>query len=142
METMPKVQTPRNSDEGLALIAKLLLPYLRDKFAITPADGSDPDDWVDVAAEHPTLKRLLFGACRDGRLRGRKVGRRWLARRKHLDAFIEADAPKKTASQVPRTIAPPTNVSSLDSMRERLGLERKDQITRSDLIAVRPGASR
>jgi len=113
---MPKARTPRNTDdEGLALIARLLAPYLREEFQIAE-EAPSADDWIDVAEEIPSRKRQAYAACRSGKLPGRKVARRWLVRRHDLDNWIESFS---TATETPDP-----NVSSLDEMRARLGLKR------------------
>lgn len=73
------------------------------------------DDLVDVASL-PIPKRAAFNAARSGALRAAKVGRRWLARRSDVEAFIAEQA--KTARPANDT----DHTNHDDDVRASLGL--------------------
>jgi hypothetical protein len=122
----------------LKVLAQALAPYVADSLG----RSEDSSDWVDVAAALPTLKRVLWRACRRGELPGRRVKRRWLARRADLDAWIEAHetgmkAPSPVERPEPR-LPPPQrkpppepkltpaqeHEKEMDAFRARFGLRR------------------
>ena len=83
----------------------LLEPLLR-RLARMVADelraGTDPD-MLDQHAS-PLGPRRHVAAIRSGKLAGVQIGRRWLARREDLDAYVssleaEAKKPKKRSSE-------------------------------------------
>jgi hypothetical protein len=54
------------------------------------AEAPDPEEWVDQARS-PLGRRQHCTLARRGVLTGaRKIGGRWLVKRKNLDAFIDA----------------------------------------------------
>jgi hypothetical protein len=80
---------------ALAPIVALLAPLLRAELARAPAgeqggETSEAGAWVDQKTS-PLGRRAHCRACRTGAVNGaRLVGRRWLARRADVDAYIEA----------------------------------------------------
>lgn len=73
----------------LVLLAPLLAPMVaRELRGRTTEDDADP--WVDQACS-PLGRRAHCRACAAGKIEGaRKVGKRWLARRSALDAYVQA----------------------------------------------------
>lgn len=86
---------------------------------LRPSDSPSLDDWIDVAEEHPTLKRQMMSDCRSGKLKGQKVHRHWLVRRRDRDAWVESHVVRGETKE-----ADP-NVSYMDAARARIGLKRR-----------------
>lgn len=78
---------------------------------LEPAD----DELVDVLSAVPAPKRTLMSACRQGRIAGAvKVGRRWLASRAAIDAYLRQRGPR----------AVPNVADDLGALRRRLASSR------------------
>lgn len=60
----------------------------------------EPDEWVDQTSV-PISRKTYLRLVREGKLPGRKVGRRILVRRKDLEAFIEAHRRDPRQQDVP-----------------------------------------
>jgi hypothetical protein len=118
MDRIPPTAARKPDDVGAALAA-LIERLVDGRIDVRLRAQADDDRWVDVAAELPSRKRELYRACRAGEIEGAaKIDRRWVARRSRFDAWIESHAAQ---------VEQPTtedNVSSLESMRSRLGLRR------------------
>jgi len=72
-------------------LAPFLLPLLREELA----RGGALDELVDVVEHVPAPPRTLQAACRSGAIEGaRKVGRRWIAPRVSVDAWMRAHGPR------------------------------------------------
>lgn len=72
------------------------------------------DVLVDVVDTVPAPKRAVMRACRNGDVAGAaRVGRRWLASRAAVDAWLLTKRP-------PAAIAPPDSVDDLDELRRSL----------------------
>ena len=97
----------------LTVLARALAPLLRSELGLDQSPSLS-GDWVDVAAAVPTLRRLAYRDCREGKLEARKVGRRWLSRRAKLDAWVDSHSSDDTDEDHCE--------SSLEDMRTRLGL--------------------
>lgn len=69
----------------------------------------DETGWVDQHSS-PLGNRRHVKAIREGELPGRQLGRRWVARRADVDAYV-ADVPK-----------PKREAKTADELAERLGL--------------------
>jgi hypothetical protein len=80
----PEAVTARSFEAIAELIRGIVREELR---AAQDDDAGDP--WVDQN-ESPLGRREHCRLARDGAFPARKVGKRWLARRSALDAFIEA----------------------------------------------------
>lgn len=62
---------------------------------LQPAGSDDSDELVDVLAHVPGPRRATMRACRDGAIVGAsRVGRRWLARRAAVDAWLRTLGPR------------------------------------------------
>jgi len=72
-------------------LAPLAQAYAEVLTALRAMLSTRQDDWIDQA-KSPLGSRLHCRLVRQGRLKGSKVARRVLVRRKDLDAFIEAHA--------------------------------------------------
>lgn len=68
------------------------------------------DDWVDQTAS-PLGNRRHVRLLKSGTIPGRQLGRRWLARRADIDAYLAT--PKAKAAKEPKTA---------DSIAKELGL--------------------
>jgi hypothetical protein len=84
----PDVCSPQrhhDSETALRAIAAAIAPFVRD---LIVADLHD-DRLVDVLATVPGTRRTILRACRRGAIHGAaKVGRRWVARRTSVDAWL------------------------------------------------------
>jgi len=79
---------------ALDALADALLPRLRARLAAEAHAG----ELVDVVATIPAPKRALQRACRTGAIVGAtRVGRRWLAPRASVDAWLRAIGPRPVA---------------------------------------------
>ena len=76
--------------DALRSLAAALLPHLRELLAVDPQHG----ELVDVIATVPAPRRTLLADCRSGVLAASKVGRRWLATREAVDAYLQARRPR------------------------------------------------
>jgi excisionase family DNA binding protein len=83
------------ANAALDALADALLPRLLSRLATERRDA----EHVDVAAVVPLPRRTVYRACRAGRIEGaRRVGRRWLATRAAVDAWIRACGPRAVPS--------------------------------------------
>lgn len=88
---------PEAGAEAVRALALALLPHLREFLA---AERSG-EDLVEVAAVVPLPRRLVLAACRRGEVpAARKRGRRWLATRAAVDAWLRAKGPQGVAAPV------------------------------------------
>lgn len=88
---------------ALAPLVELLLPALRARLASEDAAKGAAGDWLDQRTS-PLGRRAHCRACASGAITdARRVGRRWLARRSDLDAYIAAHGRPAAA---PREQAP------------------------------------
>ena len=81
----------QNDNQTEATIAAALLPLARllAPFVAAELAGSDGEDWIDQHAS-PLGRRRHCELARSDAFPARRVGRRWLARRADVDAYIEA----------------------------------------------------
>jgi hypothetical protein len=91
----------------LRTLVLLALPELRlEQYA--------QDELVDVVDSVPAPKRAVMRACRNGEVAGAaRVGRRWLASRAAVDAWLLTKRPGVA-------VAPPESVDDLDELRRSL----------------------
>ena len=71
-------------DDALRVLAAALMPHLRETFAYEAGEAQ----LVDVAKFLPLPRRTVHNACRRGDLVAVKVGRRWIATRAAIDAWL------------------------------------------------------
>jgi hypothetical protein len=91
-------------------LAIALLPHLRQLLA-AERDGVD---LVDVCATVPGPKRTVMAACRRGDVTGAvRVGRRWLAPRAGVEAWLRSRGPRLVN-------APGNDDDELESVRRSL----------------------
>jgi excisionase family DNA binding protein len=76
--------------DALRALAVGLVPYLRELLA----DEASAAKLVDVAAVVPLPRRTIYAACRRGDLVAVKRGRRWLAARTAVDAWLRLGGPR------------------------------------------------
>ena len=108
---------PPDPGEALGAMAVALAPYLIP-LIVEALGGAPKAALVDVAAAVPARKRTLYAACRRGEIAGAsRVGRRWLAPRASLDAWL--------ASRGPRLVPALEEADELESVRQRLASGRK-----------------
>ena len=82
---------PETADAALDALADALLPRLRARLIAETRDA----DLVDVLEAVPGPRRSIMRACREGRIAGAvRVGRRWLAPRAAVDAWLRSMAPQ------------------------------------------------
>jgi excisionase family DNA binding protein len=74
----------------------------------------EPDEWVDQSSV-PLSRKTYLRLVREGKLPGRKVGRRVLVRRTDLEAFIEAH---QTEPRAANTTGPDDDI---DAQLAKLG---------------------
>lgn len=83
---------PSADVEALRALARALAPYMRQELRLEERDG---EQIVDVAAVVPLPRRAVCTACRRGEIAGAtKRGRRWLATRAAVDAWLRAGGPR------------------------------------------------
>jgi hypothetical protein len=141
---MPKSSAVEPAD-ALRVLAAALAPLLAELLGL--ANSSSVDDWLDVATELPTCKRALYRACRTGELPGRRIKRRWLVRRRDLDAWIESHEaavapqvkqvtparPVSSAREVVARVLTPAELHEreMDALRAQLGHRRLNDAERA-----------
>jgi len=82
---------PAASTAALQALAVALLPHLRQLLV----DDHRGGDLVDVLVTVPGPKRTMMAACRRGDIAGAvMVGRRWLAPRAEVEAWLRARGPR------------------------------------------------
>ena len=82
---------PDAEGEALRALAVALAPLLRDLLASEAHQSA----LVDVLASVPGPRRSVMGACRSGAIEGAaRVGRRWLAPRSAVDAWLRSQRPR------------------------------------------------
>lgn len=96
-----KIRHPGNEvDEGpaqaaIVALAAALAPHLRLLL------GATPDERVDVLQAVPGPRRATLAACRSGKIEGvAKIGRRWIAPRASVDAWLRTLGPRLLPSPV------------------------------------------
>jgi hypothetical protein len=98
------VPTPRadvgppatDSSAALSALASALLPHLRHMLAAEQEGGA----LVDVCKMVPGPRRSLMGACRRAEIVGAvRIGRRWLAPRAAVEAWLRARGPRLVPSR-------------------------------------------
>jgi hypothetical protein len=95
--------------EAVRALARALLPHLRELMAAE----RHREDLVEVAAVVPLPRRLVLAACRRGKVSGAvKRGRRWLATRAAVDAWLRAKGPRAMSS--------PADEDDLEPLRRSL----------------------
>jgi excisionase family DNA binding protein len=103
------------ADPGAAIeaLVSTLWPYFRP-LVLEAIGGAPKAALVDIADHVPTSRRSLYRAARAGEIEGAvRVGRRWLAPREALDAWLR--------SRGPRVVEPPANdADALEFVRQRL----------------------
>lgn len=128
--------TPDHVAAALRPLAKLLLPLLREELAAEQAAAPEPDTWVDQASS-PLGRRAHCRACSAGDIEAHKVGKKWLARRSAVDAYVTKFGlvPKVTAVEKRDPVDPdePTEAEVIAFVR---GLGQ-DVITRPVKTATR-----
>ncbi len=101
---------------ALDALAEALLPRLLSRLATEQRDA----ELVDVAAVVPLPRRTVYRACRAGRIEGAlRVGRRWLATRAAVDAWVRSCGPRAVPS--PKDDA----TDDLEPLRRSLARERR-----------------
>jgi hypothetical protein len=81
--------------DALRTLALALAPHLAELLGAARAD----DALVDVCMAVPVPKRIVMAACRRGDVAGAsRVGRKWLAPRASVDAFVRARGPRAVPS--------------------------------------------
>jgi hypothetical protein len=100
---------------ALATIAAKLRPHL--------LGAGEGDPWLDHTL-WPFPRRKALRLALSGAFEVRKVGRRWLARRSAIDAFIVGHAPTARPSALPANDAGP--VDELAALRRELHLAPVD----------------
>jgi excisionase family DNA binding protein len=85
---------PEPGADVLRALATALAPYLR-KLLIDEVNGAH---LADVAEVVPLPRRSVYAACRRGDLTAVKRGRRWLATRAAIDAWLRLGGPRLVAS--------------------------------------------
>ena len=99
---------PDPAADALRAFALALAPYMAELLG-APRDG----ELVDVVAAVPAPRRSVLAACRRGDVQGAsRVGRRWLASRGAIDAWLRTLGP--------RTVAAPDEGDELEETRRRL----------------------
>jgi excisionase family DNA binding protein len=100
---------PEAGADALRALATALVPYLR-KLLIDEVNGAH---LADVAEVVPLPRRSVYAACRRGDLTAVKRGRRWLATRAAIDAWLRLG--------VSRLVASPSEADDdLEKVRESL----------------------
>lgn len=80
-----------------AELLALVRAAVREELAI----AREESDLVDVTKAIPLSRRVVLGLCRDGKIHGaKKVGKRWLAKREDVEAFL-ASAPRAKPRAAP-----------------------------------------
>lgn len=75
-----------------AELLALVRAAVREELAI----AREESDLVDVAKAIPLSRRVVLGLCRDGKIHGaKKVGKRWLAKREDVEAFLASVEPSR-----------------------------------------------
>ncbi len=73
-----------------ALLAPLLAPMVAKELRSKATEDDTADPWVDQT-HSPLGRRAHCRACSAGKIEGaRKLGKKWLARRSALDAYVQA----------------------------------------------------
>ncbi len=80
--------------DALRALAAALAPYLRKLLV----DEVNAAHLADVADFVPLPRRTVYAACRRGDLAAVKRGRRWLATRAAIDAWLRLGGPRLVAS--------------------------------------------
>jgi len=100
----------RDFSTAMRALAVALLPYLRELLSAQREDNG----LVDVCAVVPGPKRTIMAACRRGEVSGAvRIGRRWLASRGCVDAWLRSRGPRVVAS-------PDGDEDELESVRRSL----------------------
>lgn len=94
--------------DALRALAVALAPHLRE-LLVVEADGAQ---LVDVAEVVPLPRRAVYRACRTGDLAAVKRGRRWLATRAAVDAWVRLGGP--------RLVSPSPEEDDLEAVRRSL----------------------
>jgi hypothetical protein len=101
-----------DSSTAMRVLAVALIPHLLELFSAQRGD----EHLVDVCAAVPGPRRTIMAACRRGDISGAvRVGRRWLAPRTGIDAWLRARGPRV----VP---APGGEDDDLESVRRSLAM--------------------
>jgi excisionase family DNA binding protein len=96
--------------DALRALAIALAPYLVGLLTAERAEA----EIVDVAAAVPLPRRTIYRACRRGHIHGAaRVGRKWLASRGAVDAWLRACGPRALPS-------PDDDEDDLESVRRSL----------------------
>jgi excisionase family DNA binding protein len=90
------VKTPPDLLEAIEIIARAMAPTLARAVVAELQAGALPD-MIDQHAS-PLGPRRHVAAIRSGKLRGVQVGRRWLAKREDVDAYVATLTSKKNAT--------------------------------------------
>ena len=81
---------PETGTDALRALALALLPHLRELLGVHQGE-----ELVDVAETVPLPRRTVFAACRRGQIEGAsRRGRRWLATKSAVDAWLRAGGPR------------------------------------------------
>jgi hypothetical protein len=108
-----RLAAPSNADASsvaLRALAEALAPHLRELLDGARVEG----ELVDVAAVVPLPRRTVYRACRRGDVVGAsRVGRRWLASRGAVEAWLRACGPRALAT-------PADDDEDLESVRRSL----------------------
>lgn len=115
--------------DSLRVLANALAPYMAEVLGLT--NRATEDDWLDVAEALPSCKHALYRACRTAALPGRRIKRRWLVRRKDLDAWVEShetgSAPVPPAPKLPavRELTPAEQLDKdVTDLMKKMGMRR------------------
>jgi Helix-turn-helix domain len=83
------------ADSGAEVVVNLIVSILAPRVAELLGQQARSDALVDLALVVPGSRRSLYRACRAGEIAGAaRVGRRWLAPRASLDAWLRARGPR------------------------------------------------
>lgn len=100
-----------------------LLDALARRVARVLADELGEQEWIDQSAS-PLGSKRHAAAIRSGELPGRKVGRRWLARRSDVEVFMTGADNTAPRSRVRKTTkrAEPAREENVEELADRLGI--------------------
>ena len=110
---MRRLCPPTALEELLAHLADLVAEQVIDKLR-----AADLDDYVDQASS-PLGRRRHINAIRFGELRGAQIGRRYLATKADVEAFISKTTTKRSAQKPEAT--------SRTDLEQELGLVPNDK---------------
>ena len=81
---------------ALTALARVIAPVLA-RAVVDELTAGDDADWIDQAAS-PLGARRHCRLIRDGAIAGMRAGRRWIARRADIDAYIERQSKRRRSN--------------------------------------------